>query len=117
MIGTSSGTIKLVDLKKNKVIWKESLGGLIFDIEWNPSGIVAIALAQRSLVLRHCTKGEVTKLGAVQLENYSRCLHFCPSQPGILAVGLFGGGVLVYDVDSKRAITNLFESEKRILCV
>lgn len=35
MIGTSSGTLKLVDLKKNKVIWKEAVGSLIFDLDWN----------------------------------------------------------------------------------
>lgn len=43
MIGTSSGTLKLVDLKKNKVVWKESFGSLIFDIDWNANGILAVA--------------------------------------------------------------------------
>ena len=43
MIGTSSGTLKLVDLKKNKVVWKEAIGSLIFDLDWNCNGVVAVA--------------------------------------------------------------------------
>lgn len=35
MIGTSSGNLKLVDIKKNKVIWKEALDSLVFDLDWN----------------------------------------------------------------------------------
>lgn len=53
VIGTSSGSIKLIDLKKNKVVWKENIGSLIFDLDWNEKGVLAIASPQQFLILKN----------------------------------------------------------------
>lgn len=65
MIGTSSGMLKLVDLKKNKVVWKEGIGSLIFDLDWNSKGVLAIASAQKHLHLRSYHNGEFIKMANV----------------------------------------------------
>lgn len=59
MLGTSAGSLKLVDLKKNKVVWKEALGNIIFDIDWNKNGVIAVASAQVNLILRRYENGQV----------------------------------------------------------
>ena len=80
--------LKLVDLKKNKVVWKESIGSLIFDLDWNSKGVLAIASAQKYLHLRSYYNGEFIKMANVLMEGNLRCLQFCPCNPALLAVGL-----------------------------
>jgi len=50
--------VKLIDLKKNKVVWKENFGGangLIFDLDWNSDGILAVASVLNDLEFRQYT--------------------------------------------------------------
>ena len=95
MIGTSSGSLKLVDLKKNKVVWREALNSLIFDLDWNSNGIVAVASTQSMLHLRHFSSGEFTKMTSIGMDSSLRCVAFCPSNQNWLAVGLFNGNVVI----------------------
>jgi WD40 repeat protein len=117
VVGTSGGTLKLIDLKKNKVIWIEALGSLIFDLDWSEKGILAVALCSRSLVLRHFNNGAFTQLVSVQMDSYIRCLQFCPANQNLLAAGLFSGDVVIYDLVQKKIVKRIKEARSRILCV
>jgi outer membrane protein assembly factor BamB len=46
IVGTSSGRIKLIDVDKNRVLWKDDLSKneTIFDLDINEKGILAISL-------------------------------------------------------------------------
>jgi hypothetical protein len=52
VIGTSQGMVKLIDLKKNKVIWKEKFHHMILDLDFNKDGVLAIATASKELYIR-----------------------------------------------------------------
>ena len=44
--------VKLIDLKKNKVIWKEKFHHMILDLDFNKDGVLAIATASKELYIR-----------------------------------------------------------------
>jgi hypothetical protein len=46
VVGTSSGRIKLIDVYKNRVLWKDDISKeeTIFDIDINEKGLLAISL-------------------------------------------------------------------------
>jgi hypothetical protein len=44
VIGTSAGWAKLIDLNKNKVLWKQNFdGNCIYGLDWHKDGSLAIA--------------------------------------------------------------------------
>jgi len=107
MIGTTKGTLKLIDLKKNKIIWKEeNLGGLILDLDFNSNGVLAMAGAFRSFQMRFFEGKMLDKQVALATESYSRCVQFSPT--GIfVAVGFYSGAVIVYDVTTHKPFTRM----------
>ena len=43
VFGTSAGVVKLVDLNKNKVVWKQEFSGTcIYGLDWNSNGMLAV---------------------------------------------------------------------------
>lgn len=58
VIGTAAGRIKLVDIEKNRVIWKEDLGdkNVLYDVDWGQNGMLAIGGVNKELCLRKFDK-------------------------------------------------------------
>jgi WD40 repeat protein len=123
VIGTFAGNVKLIDLKKNKVIWKERFGGdssLIFDLDWNIDGILAIASTNNNLELRQYT-GEAQSMfnpmPAHKMNESVRCLQFSPINKNLLAAGLFKGSIVIVDVTTNEATHVIKESSSRIASI
>jgi hypothetical protein len=58
VIGTSAGKIKLIDVEKNRVMWKEEFGekNIIYDVDWGKNGIMVVGGAPRELFIRKFEK-------------------------------------------------------------
>lgn len=104
MIGTAAGRIKLVDIEKNRVIWKEDLGdkNVLYDVDWGQNGMLAIGGVNKELCLRKFDKAtqNFTKHKNVAIQDSIRCLTYNPKRTYQLAVGLFNGMILLVNSES-----------------
>lgn len=96
-IGTSKGIVKLIDLKKNKVIWKASLNHIILDLDFNSQNMLAVATHNRELHLIQYSN-DMKMLPSAYLGDGLRCLHFSSLDPSLLAIGLQDGTIVIFDV-------------------
>jgi hypothetical protein len=76
VIGTSRGAVKMIDLKKNKVIWKEKFHHMILDLDFNKNGVLAIATASKELYFRQLVNEEMKDKPRALLDGNIRCLQF-----------------------------------------
>lgn len=54
LLGTVAGRIKLVDVDKNRVVWKEDFGdkNTVYDTDWSRDGILAVGGNAKEVILR-----------------------------------------------------------------
>ena len=79
--GTSAGLVKLIDLNRNKVMWKQDFSGTcIYGLSWNKSGILAVGptLPEVHVLKFHKTKMAFSELYKVTTDQYPRTLAFSP---------------------------------------
>jgi WD40 repeat protein len=103
VVGTQQGRVKLIDLEKNRVIWKEDVVTEgIFDLDWSSNGILAIANLTKSCVFKkydHKTRSFSHHISLL-LPDSSRCLKFNPFDQNLIAIGIFNGTTVIYDVET-----------------
>ena len=122
LIGTSSGKVKLIDLEKNRVVWKGDIveNGCIFDIEYSHQGILAIATIENTVFFKkydHKIRS-FSELSNLPVGDSARCLEFNPNKPNQIAIGLFNGTTIIYDLDTLKVEATLKSgSSQRILCL
>lgn len=100
VIGTSAGNVKLIDLNKNKVVWKQNFDdATVYGLDWYKDGTLAVAptVQEISILKFNRSKMTFTPYFKVYLEYYARCLHFSPFHKNLLAIGTFDGNVIVQD--------------------
>lgn len=58
VIGTAAGKLKLVDVEKNKVVWKEDFGekNIIYDTDWSSNGVLVVGTVLKELIIRKFEK-------------------------------------------------------------
>jgi len=81
VLGTQQGRVKLVDLEKNRVIWREDVvSDCIFDLDWNSNGILAIANFSKSCIFKKYDPKTRTFSQHISLllPDSSRCVRFNP---------------------------------------
>ncbi len=104
MIGTQSGRVKLIDLEKNRVIWKEDVAKdeSIFDLDWSSNGILAIANQTKTCFFKKydAKTRTFTHHISLLLPDSSRCLKFNPFDQNLIAIGIFNGTTVIYDVET-----------------
>jgi hypothetical protein len=60
-VGTSAGNAKLIDLQKNKVLWKQGFNGAcIYGMDWNDKGILAVAPTAPTVHVFKFSKSKMT---------------------------------------------------------
>jgi len=106
VFGTSAGWAKLVDLNKNKIIWKQNFeGACIYGMDWFKDGTLAIAPTVSTVSVFKFSRSKMTlnPLYKVELDYIARCLHFSPfhSKDPLLLIGTFDGKVCLKNSDGK----------------
>lgn len=78
VIGTQAGKLKLVDIEKNRVVWKEDLGerNVIYDTDWGKNGVLVTGSLQKELVMRRFdrTTLKFEKLKSAAMPDSIRCV-------------------------------------------
>lgn len=104
VVGTAAGRIKLVDIEKNRIMWKEEYGdkNVVYDVDWSANGVLAVGGSYKELILRKFEKASqsFSKYKNISVLDSIRCLQFNPHRAYQLAVGLFNGQILIVNVDT-----------------
>lgn len=85
LIGTAAGKIKLIDIEKNRVLFKEDFGdkNIIYDMDWSVNSYVAIGGMAKELFVRKFEKSNFsfTKLKSIAVSESIRCCQFNRHRP------------------------------------
>jgi outer membrane protein assembly factor BamB len=82
IIGTQAGKLKLVDIEKGRVVWKEDLGekNVIYDTDWGKNGVLVTGGLTKELIMRKFDKSTLKfeKLKSAAVPDSIRCVQFNP---------------------------------------
>ena len=121
VVVTSAGKIKLFDSSKNKILWQEQIDNdrVIFDVDWNVNGWLAIGPTGEAALLKRFNRGDKKFDNTVEIPTNSsvRSLHFNPLKPNMLAIGCFNGNIILYDTDKSGITQTVKGSDSRVVCV
>ena len=59
----------------------------------------------------------LTNVAAIPAQRSARCLRWNPIQENLLAIGLFDGRIIIYDVEKNKKIQVHQGTEEKILCI
>lgn len=84
MVGTSGGVVKMIDVDSNRILWKDELhrNEIIFDLDVNSTGVIAISLRATIQFKKYDTRtGLVSNLRALTAPDLVRSLSFSLLNP------------------------------------
>ena len=91
----------------------------IFALDWNKEGYLAIGSTDLccQIMLYDPQSKTFEEHARVSLTTSCRCISFSPINPSMLAIGLFNGSILIYDIKLGEVKKVLKGSSARILCI
>jgi len=119
---TSAGTLKLVDLAKNKILQTlqvVSNGDFLLSLDWNSAGHLAIGNTTKTVYIKKFdpVSRSFSDAKNLPLQSPTRCVAWNPMQPHLLACGTFDGRIVIYDQERDEITQQLKSTQSRILCL
>ncbi len=84
IVGTAGGKLKLIDIEKNRVVWKEDcVQQNFYTVDWSVNGVVAAGGMQKSLLIRKFDRAAMNfqKVKDLPVPDSVRVVKFNPFKP------------------------------------
>ena len=72
-----------------------------FDVDWNKEGYLAVGATGSICQIKSFNRKDGKFEQHLNIETFSsvRCVQFNPNNPNHLAIGLFNGNIMIYDLN------------------
>lgn len=121
LIGTAHGVLKLVDLEKNKVIFRETFSEFetLYSCDWSQQGFIVVGGQAQKLGVRRFDKGSnsLAQIKDILLTDSCRTIKFNPHMPWQVACGMFKGTILLLNVETCKIEHQIQNGVERVLCM